>query len=88
MWIYYFLVVSLKIEIKLFKTKLFVSFYFLSREFQSDLMDRINEPLLFESGYLLLLFYVYKPFLVLVISKITNNLKYNGISYVHTVFSK
>lgn len=51
-------------------------------------MDRTDEPLLFESGYLLLLFYVYKPFLVLVISKITNNLKYNGISHVNTVFSK
>lgn len=51
-------------------------------------MDRTDEPLLFESGYLLLLFYVYTPFLVLVISKITNNLKYNGISHVNTVFSK
>lgn len=51
-------------------------------------MDRIDEPLLPESGYLVLLLLCLTHFLALVISKINHNLKYNGISYGHTVYSK
>lgn len=85
MWIYYFLVINLKIEIRLFKTKLFV-FIFILRGFQSYIMDRIDEPLLFDSGYVFLLLWCLNFFLVLVISKMIHNLKYAGISCGHAVY--